>query len=592
MRRQHRMAFGASLDAQGAAFRLWAPAARRVALHLPETRRDFTMSPIDDGWHVLRVPNLLAGTAYQYIVDDAHTVPDPASRFQPGDVDGPSALIDPEAFDWPDTSWRGRPWHEAVIYELHVGAYTREGTFAAVEADLARLAALGITAIELMPLADFAGKRNWGYDGVLPFAPDSRYGTPTALKRFIAAAHGLGLMVFLDVVYNHFGPEGNYLARYAPGFFTDAQTGWGPAINFAVRPVRDFFIENALYWILEFNIDGLRLDAVHAIHDDSRPNILEELAARVRLAVPADRHVHLILENDANRARYLRRDANDQIAAYNAQWNDDFHHAAHVILTGESEGYYSDFAADPIAKFGRALAEGFAFQGERSAYRGAPRGEASDDLPPMAFVNFLQNHDQIGNRAFGERLTTLAEPAALEAATAILLLSPSPPLLFMGEEWDATTPFLFFCDFAGALGAAVRDGRRHEFAKFSAFATDKAMAAIPDPVALETFTTSQLGTHPPAAPAIRRLLDIRRQEIMPRLPGMHGGAQYTIVTTRLVVTWRLGDSSALTLVANLGPAATAAPVRSTAGRILWGRNVNTATLPPWAVVWTLAEAGP
>src|SRR5579863_1768094 len=315
------MAFGASLDAHGAVFRLWAPAARRVALHLPETRRDFAMIRSDDGWYALRVPNLLAGTAYQYIVDDAHTVPDPASRFQPSDVDGPSALIDPEAFDWPDTAWRGRPWHEAVMYELHVGAFTREGTFAAAEADLARLAALGITAIELMPLADFAGKRNWGYDGVLPFAPDSRYGTPNALKRLIAAAHEHGLMVLLDVVYNHFGPEGNYLGLYAPEFFTDIQTGWGPAINFAARPVRDFFIENALYWILEFNIDGLRLDAVHAIHDDSRPDILEELAARVRLAIPADRHVHLILENDANQTPYLRRNADNRTATYNAQWN-------------------------------------------------------------------------------------------------------------------------------------------------------------------------------------------------------------------------------------------------------------------------------
>lgn len=584
------MAFGASLDAHGAAFRLWAPAARRVALHLPETRRDFAMAPADGGWHVLRVPNLLASTAYQYIVDDTHAVPDPASRFQPNDVDGPSELIDPEAFDWPDTAWRGRPWHEAVVYELHVGAFTREGTFAAAAADLTRLAALGVTAIELMPLADFAGKRNWGYDGVLPFAPDSRYGTPAALKRFVATAHEHGLMVLLDVVYNHFGPEGNYLGLYAPGFFTAAQTGWGPAIDFAARPVRDFFIENALYWILEFNIDGLRLDAVHAIHDDSRPDILEELAARVRLAVPTDRHVHLILENDANQATYLRRNADDRVAAYNAQWNDDFHHAAHVILTGETEGYYADFAANPITKFGRALTEGFAFQGERSTYRGAVRGEPSGDLPPTAFVNFLQNHDQIGNRAFGERLTTLAEPAALEAATAILLLSPSPPLLFMGEEWDATTPFLFFCDFSGALGTAVRDGRRREFAKFSAFATGEAMATIPDPVAPETFATSQLGTHPPATPAIRRLLDIRRQEIVPRLPGMRGGAQYAVEMTRLVVTWRLGDGSALTLVANLGRAATATPARSTADRILWGRNVNAATLPPWTVIWTLAEA--
>ena len=590
MRRQHRMAFGASLDAQGAAFRLWAPAARRVALHLPETRRDFAMTPADGGWYILRVPNLLAGIAYQYVIDDTHTVPDPASRFQPSDVDGPSELIDPEAFDWPDTAWRGRPWHEAVIYELHVGAFTHEGTFAAAEADLARLAALGITAVELMPLADFAGKRNWGYDGVLPFAPDSRYGTPVGLKRFIAAAHALGVMVFLDVVYNHFGPEGNYLGLYAPTFFATAHTGWGPAINFAARTVRDFFIENALYWVLEYNFDGLRLDAVHAIHDDSRPDILEELAARVRLAVPPDRHVHLVVENDANQTRYLCRGAGGRVADYNAQWNDDFHHAAHVILTSETEGYYADFAADPVAKFGRALAEGFVFQGEWSAYRGAPRGEPSHDLPPTAFVNFLQNHDQIGNRAFGERLTVLAEPAALAAATAILLLAPAPPLLFMGEEWDAATPFLFFCDFAGALGVAVRDGRRREFAKFSAFATPESAARIPDPLAVETFARSQLGERPPAIPAIRRLIEIRQSEIVPRLPGIGRGARYTVEGTCLAVTWRLGDRSELTLVANLGRVAAVWPLPPPAGRALWDTASGDVPLPPWAVVCTLAEA--
>jgi 1,4-alpha-glucan branching enzyme len=263
-----------------------------------------------------------------------------------------------------------------------------------------------------------------------------------------------------------------------------------------------------------------------------------------------------------------------------------------VLLTGEHGGYYGDYVDRPAEKLACCLADGFIFQGEHCDYLGAPRGMPSAHLPPTAFVLFLQNHDQIGNRAFGERLTTLAEPAALAAATAILLLSPSPPLLFMGEEWDATTPFLFFCDFTGTLGVAVRDGRRREFAKFSAFATDAAMAAIPDPIAPETFATSQLGTHLPATPAIRRLLDIRRREIVPRLPGIRGGAQYTVEATRLVVTWRLGDGSALTLVANLGPVATAAPAQSNTGRILWGRNVNAATLPPWTVVWTLAEAGP
>ncbi|MDE2229603.1 MAG: malto-oligosyltrehalose trehalohydrolase [Alphaproteobacteria bacterium] len=588
------MPFGGRLDAHGASFRLWAPAARTVTLHLPETRRNVVMARREGGWHEARVPNLMAGVVYQYVIDGARAVPDPASRFQPSDVDGPSELIDPAAFDWPDDAWRGRPWHEAVIYELHVGTFTCEGTFAAAETDLERLASLGITAIELMPLADFAGKRNWGYDGVLPFAPDSRYGNPAALKRFVAAAHALGVMVFLDVVYNHLGPEGNYLGSYAPAFFAAAETGWGPAINFAVRPVRDFFIENALYWVLEYNVDGLRLDAVHAIRDDSRPDILEELAARVRLAVAPDRHVHLVLENDRNQARYLRRAADGRAACYDAQWNDDFHHAAHVVLTGETAGYYADFAVDPIAKLGRALAEGFAFQGERSAYRAAPRGEPSAGLPPVAFVNFLQNHDQIGNRACGERLTALAEPAALAAAQAILFLAPAAPLLFMGEEWNATTPFLFFCDFAGALGAAVRDGRRREFAKFRAFAAPGAVARIPDPLAPATFERSQLaraasGERPPATPTIRRLLEVRHREIVPRLPGA-GGGRYAVAGTCLEVVWRLGDGSRLVLAANLANAPGPSPSSPPAGRVLWGAEARGDVLPPWAVIWALEPA--
>jgi len=583
------MAFGASIDPRGASFRLWAPAAKKVALRLPEARQDVAMTRYDDGWYAVRVPNLMAGTVYQYVIDDGRVVPDPASRFQPSDVDGPSELIDPEAFDWPDGAWRGRAWHEAVIYELHVGAFTREGTLVAAAADLARLAGLGVTAVELMPLGDFAGNRNWGYDGVLPFAPDSRYGTPTDLKRFIAAAHALGLMVFIDVVYNHFGPQGNYLSLYAPAFFTEDETGWGPAINFAARPVREFFIANALYWVLEYNIDGLRLDAVHAIRDASRPDILEELAARVHLAVAPDRYVHLVLENDRNQAHYLHRDA-----GYDAQWNDDFHHAAHVILTGETDGYYVDFAADPIRKLGRALTEGFAYQGERSTYRDTSRGEPSGDLSPFAVVNFLQNHDQIGNRALGERLTVLTEPAALAAATAILLLAPAPPLLFMGEEWDATTPFLFFCDFTGTLGRAVREGRRREFARVPALAALDATAAVPDPLALETFTRSQLGERPQATTAIRRLLEIRQREIVPRLAGISGGgrgnARYAVANTCLEVSWRLGDASRLSLVANLGRAAAARPPPAFAGRVLWGTETHGPTLPPWTVVWTLAEA--
>jgi malto-oligosyltrehalose trehalohydrolase len=592
------MMFGAAIDAHGASFRLWAPAARAVALHLPESRRNVSMARQESGWHAVRIPNLVAGTVYQYVIDDVQPVPDPASRFQPHDVDGPSELIDPEAFDWPDATWNGRPWHEAVIYEIHVGTFTREGTFAAAEADLSRLANLGITAIELMPVADFAGRRNWGYDGVLPFAPDSTYGTPSALKRFIAAAHALGLMVFVDVVYNHFGPEGNYLGRYAPEFFADTDTGWGRGINFAARLVRDFFIDNALYWIIEYNVDGLRLDAVHAIEDASRPDILEEIAARLRLAVAPNRHVHLVLENDRNQTRYLRRDADGRAVCYDAQWNDDFHHAAHVVLTGETGGYYADFAVDPVAKLGRALVEGFAFQGEHSEYRNAPRGEPSRDLPPVAMVNFLQNHDQVGNRPYGERLTVLAEPAALAAATAILLLAPSPPLLFMGEEWNATTPFLFFCDFSGALGEAVRDGRRRELGNFPTSANAKAAVSAPDPLALATFERSHIippatGERPPINPAIRNLLVIRHREIVPRLAGTPGGAsRYATAGTGLVTEWRLGDGSRLSLVANLGGEAIARSWPPASGRVLWGGHARGEQLSPWSVTWTLTEAAP
>ncbi|PYX83975.1 MAG: malto-oligosyltrehalose trehalohydrolase, partial [Acidobacteria bacterium] len=396
---------------------------------------------------------------------------------------------------WQDTKWLGRRWEEAVIYELHVGTFTPEGTFAAVEKRLPYLAELGVTAVELMPVADFPGSRNWGYDGVLPFAPDSRYGRPQDLKHLVQSAHRLGLMIFLDVVYNHFGPEGNYLHAYAPQFFTKRHhTPWGDAINFDGpdnRAVRDFFIENALYWLNEFNFDGLRLDAVHAIVDDSKPDILTELAGRARAQAGPGRHVHLVLENDDNAARYLRR--GDRPNYYDAQWNDDIHHSLHMIITGETDGYYADYAEAPVRHVGRCLTQGFDYQGELSKFRGGQkRGEPSRDLPLSAFVSFLQNHDQIGNRAFGQRLGSITDPRALRAAITVLLLAPSPPLLFMGEEFHAHTPFLFFCDFGGELAQAVTDGRRNEFARFARFSDPATRAQIPDPIAQETFERSKL----------------------------------------------------------------------------------------------------
>jgi len=559
------MPFGAEVREDGSSrFRLWAPSAKEVALVLAAPDRVVPLTARGEGWWE-RIETAPAGTRYRYRVNGALEVPDPATRSNPEDVQGPSEVVDPAAFEWHDRDWRGRPWQEVVIYELHVGTFSPEGTFAGVEARLGYLALLGVTAIELMPVADFPGRRGWGYDGVLPFAPDAAYGRPEDLKRLIAQAHARGLMVILDAVYNHFGPEGNFLHAFAPQFFTERHhTPWGAAINFDgrdARPVRDFFIHNALYWLEEYHFDGLRLDAVHAIRDDSRPDILTELAEAVRAGPGRTRHIHLVLENDGNQARYLERAPDGTAPWYDAQWNDDLHHAFHVLLTGESDGYYVDYAGDATRFLGRCLTEGYAYQGESSPYRGhRERGEPSARLPPAAFMSFLQTHDQVGNRAFGERLAALADEAALRAATVAWLLAPAPPLLFMGEEFGAATPFLYFCDFAGELAGAVRDGRRREFARFARFADPGARAAIPDPNDPGTFQRSRLDwscigqpRHARWLALYRRLLAVRREQIAPRLPGMrgHSGRFQVLAHGALAVGWRLGDGSRLELRLNL-----------------------------------------
>jgi len=468
-----------------------------------------------------------------------------------------------------------------------------------------------------MPIADFAGVRNWGYDGVLPFAPDNCYGHPDDLKRLIQAAHRKGLMVFLDVVYNHFGPEGNYLRTYAPEFFTARHcTPWGDAINFdgpASRTVRDFFIHNALYWLEEYHFDALRFDAVHAIVDESKPDILTELAQTVREKFGADRHIHLVLENDQNAAHYLTTLAREREAGakvdqqnspklYDAQWNDDIHHALHVLITGETDGYYCDYAEQPVRHLGRCLAEGFSYQGQLSRLRNnTPRGEPSRDLPPTCFVSFLQNHDQVGNRACGERILKLAESNAVKAALAILLLAPSPPLLFMGEEFGADTPFLFFCDFDGDLATAVTEGRRSEFARFEKFSSPAARASIPDPNAETTFTSSKLDwrsldvpTHQSWLSFYRDLLALRRNTIVPHLQNLSGrSATFTVgQSNSLAVDWKLANNVTLTLIANLGPKFVTPPA-APAGRLIYStiegmtEKLDTGKMPPWSVAWFL-----
>jgi len=555
MRRAYQMPFGAAPRGDGQfAFRLWAPAEPRVVLEVGDATAPMVRS--DDGWHEL-VLDASPGARYRYRLADDVVVPDPASRFNPDDVHGASQLVDPREYLWRETGWRGRPWEEAVIYELHVGTFTPQGTFAAARERLAELAALGITTIELMPVADFPGARGWGYDGVLHYAPDASYGTPNDLKALVDAAHSHGLMVLLDVVYNHFGPDGNYLHAYCPQFFNQKrQTPWGAAINFDgpdSRTVRDFYVHNALYWIEEYALDGLRLDAVHAIRDDSDTHIVCEIAAALRAGPGRERQVHLVLENDANQAHFLG-------PCGTAQWNDDLHHAAHVLVTDETDGYYADYAERPLERFGRALAEGFVYQNDPSAFRdGELRGEPSAHLPSTAFVSFLQTHDQVGNRALGERLHALGDAARERAVLACLLLSPHVPMFFMGEEFAAATPFLYFCDFGPELAQAVANGRRAEFSRFAAFADPKARAAIPDPGSVDTFARSKLdwpcrarAPHRERLELVRELLRLRREHVVPRLAGMPKGGRYTVQDGVLRVSWTLGERSTLHLATDAG----------------------------------------
>jgi malto-oligosyltrehalose trehalohydrolase len=552
----------------------------------------------DGGWFVAHAA-ALAGARYSFRVD-GRIVPDPAAR-ENDDVHGASRLVDSRAYPWRDGDWRGRPWHEAVVYELHVGTFTRGGTFRAAIERLDHLAALGVTFVELMPVAEFAGARGWGYDGVLWFAPESAYGTPDDLKALVDAAHARGLGVLLDVVYNHFGPDGNWLHVYAPEFFNGRHhTPWGAVINYdgdASRTVREFVIRNALYWLEEFHFDGLRLDAVHTLCDSSSPHILLELARRVRAGPGRERHVHLVLENVFNQASLLGAAGDPE--RYDAQWNDDFHHCMHALLTGEDDGHYIDFVGRAHELLRRCLTEGFAFQGERSQYRGGlARGEPSGHLPPTAFVCFLQNHDRIGNRAQGDRLASIVrDPSALRAAVAVLLLAPAPPLLFMGEEWGAPEPFPFFCDFGPELARQVGEGRLREFeVRF------RRGAALPDANDPATFRAATLdwtrlgeAPHSDWLEYYRALLGIRAHEIVPRVP-LVTGASASGDGPLLLVRWRLSDGTALALDANLSAEPVGAP-QSGSGRVLFATpsaaiaRDSERELLPWAVTWRLEPDG-
>ncbi len=559
LRHRRRLPFGAELVTPGRTrFRLWAPSCKGVTVVI-EDADEHVMLREGEGWYEIEV-DCLPGVRYRYRVEplegEAMLVPDPASRAQDGDVHDASIVVDPKAFLWTHDTWRGRAWCETIIYEVHVGL---AGGFAGVQRLLPRLAALGITAIELMPIADFPGSRNWGYDGVLPFAPEASYGTPDELKALVDAAHGHGLMVFLDVVYNHFGPDGNYIGVYADAFFRDdIKTPWGRAIDFRKREVRDYFANNALYWLQEYRFDGLRLDATHSIVPQ---DWLKELADFLTDAVDAARHVHLVVEHDGNAAHLL-----GSHHGYDAQWNDDAHHVLHVLLTGETDGYYVDFADAPADKLARCLSEGFVYQGQPSIFRqGLRRGEPSKDLPPTAFVMFLQNHDQIGNRAFGERLSTLVDPAAMEAAYALLMLTPQIPLLFMGEEFGSTQPFLYFTSYPDeALAEAVREGRRGEFADAHGFAEPAVRHTIPDPNDPATFERSRPALESSAEGEVavarfRRLIATRNEHIVPRIEGARSLGAEAVGPAAVIARWHMGDGSVLTIAVNLGPTEVSIP---------------------------------
>ena len=577
--------FGPKLTKDGVHFRLWAPAAKRVDLLL---EKPHALMRGEDGWFFADIADAKAGTRYKFRIDDEIDVPDPASAFQPEDVFGPSEVIDHAAYPWRATDWRGRPWEEAVIVETHVGAFTQDGSYRGMIEKLDHLVQTGITALELMPLADFAGKRNWGYDGVLWYAPDSAYGRPEDLKALIDEAHLRGLMVFLDVVYNHFGPEGNYLGRYAPGFFMEAQTPWGSAIDYRVPQVRAFAIENALYWLREYRFDGLRLDAVNSIVEPGGLALLGDISAAAgRLAVETGRHIHLVLENGDNRASILDAIQDPPRGKYRAQWNDDYHHAWRVLMTGEKQGYYGDYQRSPLDDIARTLASGFVYQGELSAFRGGPRGEPSGKLSPMAFINFLQNHDQVGNRPLGDRLEGNASVEAIEAALAVLLLAPAIPMLFMGEEWGTRTPFPFFCDFAGDLANAVRKGRRSEYAWAYAEFGDE----VPDALVESTLQSARLDwnerSEPPAKrrlTLVRELLAIRQREIVPRLAGAAFGEAKAIDGGLLTAHWRMGDGATLSLLANLSDRVISHAPDGSRGTLLWGSELSD-SVRPWSVHW-------
>ncbi|MBI2385069.1 MAG: malto-oligosyltrehalose trehalohydrolase [Elusimicrobia bacterium] len=563
-----RLAAGAEYSpGRGVHFRVWAPERRRVRVVFEDDAGGETPGPEleaeDGGCFSGSAPDARPGTLYRFRLDGEGPFPDPASRFQPRGPHGPSQVVDPGAYPWRDASWRGPRREGRVLYELHVGTFTREGTWEAASRRLQGLADLGVTVIEVMPVADFPGRFGWGYDGVNLYAPTRLYGSPDDFRAFVDRAHGRGLAVILDVVYNHFGPDGNYLGRFSSRYTKDEATDWGPAINFDGAdsgPVREYFASNAAYWISEYHLDGLRLDATHAIRDSSPVHVLAE-AARAARAAAGRRPIVVFAENEDQEAR-LARPAAAGGCGLDALWNDDFHHSARVALTGRREAYYSGYLGAP-QEFISCLMRGFLYQGQFFKWHGKRRGTPAADLPPSAFIHYLENHDQVSTSLGGRRLGALADPGRRRAMTAVLLLGPQTPLLFQGQEFDSSAPFLYFADHAGTLGAAVREGRKAFLARFPSMAAPEVQAALEDPGDPSTFERCKLDdaerTGNAAALALHRdLLRLRREEPF-RSQGSGGLAGAVLGAEAFAVRFWGARGDDRLLVVNLGGGLDLAP---------------------------------
>ena len=583
-------AFGAEVQGDGGVwFRIFAPAVKLLELELEGSGRR-GMESEGNGWYSLKSGEARPGARYKYRLPDGTEVPDPGARFQPEDVHGPSEVIDPAAYAWGDDGWRGRPWHEAVLYELHVGTFTAEGTFRSAVKRLDHVAALGVTAIELMCIAEFPGNRNWGYDGVMLYAPDSAYGRPEEMKAFIDAAHVRGIMVILDVVYNHLGPEGNYVARYFPQILTDRhKTPWGQALNFDGEQsgvVRELVIQNAIYWVTEFHVDGLRLDASHAMVDDSPKHVLEELRERVKAAA-GERIVHLILENEQNISERLQRDDSGRALGYTAQWNHDITHLLAAVFSAADQG--------ETEKLGKALAQGFVIAAQE-----AGKADPCSHVPPTAYLAFIQTHDLVGNRIFGDRIGGLVPREALRAIAAIYLLLPQIPMLFMGEEWAASTPFPFFCDYHGELAEAVKKGRCEQLAGQNPAPSAEELKRAPDPQADSTLRSAQLRWdevgevgHKEWLEFYRALIGVRLESVVPLLGGLaESCGSYTVIGAgALTAEWRLAGGAVLRLAVNLAGEARGGFAEPD-GREIWVEGWrNGQEMGPWSVRWTVSGSG-